>query len=331
MFEESTQKSPKVVRKLGRGATQPSNRRIAEVAWLYYVKGKTQGEIALSLSLSRPTIISYLKQAKERGIVNIKLAPEHYRLNELGEQVAEKYALTSAYVVPSESTSKQQILNDVCEAAAHFLPHWLQPNDQLGVSWGETISIVAEAVPHWQIDGLIVRQLIGSMANSFLNTSESCTTDIARRLSGYCVNINAPAVCTSIELAQALSNEPAIKEQLNSLEKCNKTLFSLSACTLDTHAVRFKVTSKSDIRQYKAKGAVGIIVGRFIDADGNRVLGDYDKRLISATHDTILSSEGLLVVSGSEKCKATHAALLGGYARHVVLDSKMAESLLNSK
>ena len=53
----------------------PSNKIVAEVAWMYYVKNLNQGEIADALSLSRPTVISYLKLAKERNIVCIQVAP----------------------------------------------------------------------------------------------------------------------------------------------------------------------------------------------------------------------------------------------------------------
>ena len=54
----------------------PSNKIIAEVAWMYYVRNLNQGEISDALSISRPTVISYLKLAKERNIVCIQVSPE---------------------------------------------------------------------------------------------------------------------------------------------------------------------------------------------------------------------------------------------------------------
>jgi len=47
---------------------------VAEVAWLYYTKEMTQGDIAKALNLSRPTVISYLRLARERQIVCVKIA-----------------------------------------------------------------------------------------------------------------------------------------------------------------------------------------------------------------------------------------------------------------
>ncbi|MCM2403365.1 sugar-binding transcriptional regulator [Rhizobium sp. S153] len=308
----------------------PSNKIVAEVAWMYYVKNLNQGEIADALSLSRPTVISYLKLAKERNIVCIQVAPEHYRVNAMADALTEKYGLKSVHVVPDDGMQGEMLTRAVCEVAAHHLPNFLQKGDVLGVSWGQTVSFVSEYVPHWPIEDLTVRQLLGSIANPLLSTSESCTTEIARRLDAYCINFNAPAVCSSAALATALKAEPIIREQLENLHKCNKSIFSLSPCTPDTHVVQFKIATVEEIDEYRNRGAVGIIAGRFIDEAGQAVLGDLDERIIGADHDLLRKMEGLLVVSGVFKLDAARAALRGGFVDHLVTDTKMAELLTST-
>lgn len=310
---------------------QPSSKIVAEVAWMYYVRGLNQGEIADALSLSRPTVISYLKAAKDRNIVCIRIAPEHYRINALADALREKFALKSVHVVPDEGAQGEALARTVCEVAAHYLPNLLKPEDVLGVSWGQTVSFVSEYVPDWPIEGLTVRQLIGSIANPLLSTSESCTTEIARRLDAYCINFNAPAVCSTAALADALKREPIIREQLEGLRKCNKAIYSLSPCTPDTHVVQFKIATAADIEDYSRRGAVGIIAGRFIDRDGQAVLGDLDGKIIGVDHDLLRSMEGLLVVSGNFKRDAALAALRGGFVDHLVVCAPLAELLAEAK
>lgn len=305
----------------------PSDRNVAEVAWLYYVKGLNQAQIAKRLTLSRPTVINYLRLARDRRIVGTKIVGAHFRTNELADALRERYSLESAHVTPYEGDDRE-IIWQVCEAAAHFLPDFVNEGDVLGVSWGQTVSYVSERIPWWPVRSLVVRQLIGSLANPLLPTSENCTTEIARRLSAQCVNLNAPAVCTDPDLAARLRAEPIISEQLVRLLDCNKAIYSLSPCTLDTHVVQFKIATEKDISCYKSKGAVGILVGRFIDTDGEPVLGDLDERMIGADHAALKGMLGLLVVSGLAKLDATRAALNGGYASHVVLDAQLAEALL---
>jgi DNA-binding transcriptional regulator LsrR (DeoR family) len=301
---------------------------IAEIAWLYHIKGLTQGEIAKKKELSRPTVISYLKLAKSRGIVSIKLDPLHGRVNELADQIRERFNIKTAYVVADHQQSDLETLEAVCEFAAHALPDFLDPNDQLGVSWGETLSIMANMVPFAPIPGLVVRQLIGSMANPLVMTAESCTTEIARRLDGKCVNLNAPAVCSNVKLAEALRNEHIISQQLERLRDCNKAVYSVSPCTLDTHVVRFKVSTREELKAYERRGAVCNLAGRFLDAGGNAVKGELDDRLLSVQLSDLRRMKGMLVVSGTHKATPAVSVLSGGYADCIVLDEKLAKAML---
>jgi DNA-binding transcriptional regulator LsrR (DeoR family) len=92
--------------------------------------------------------------------------------------------------------------------------------------------------------------------------------------------------------------------------------------------VQFKIATEKDIADYVRRGAVGIIAGRFVDADGRPVLGELDDRLISADHETLRAMTGLLVVSGLHKLEPTRAALKGGYVNEMVVDTVLAEALL---
>lgn len=307
---------------------QPSDETVAEVAWHYYVKQRTQSEISKLLNLSRPTIISYIKIAKERQIVCVKIDGNHFIVNDLTEKFKTLFNLDSIRIVPDEGLTGDELTHNVCEVAAYFLPNFVEEGDILGVSWGQTISFVSERIPYWPIKNLAVHQIIGSMANPLLPTCESCSTEIARRLSATCVNLNAPAVCTTAKLAKELKKEPIIEEQLNNLKTCNKVIYSLSPCTLDTHVVQFKLATSSDISDYVEKGAVGIIAGRFIDANGKPVLGELDTRMLGIDLVDLKNMNGLLVASGIQKADACLAALRGGYVDNLVLDMKLAEEVI---
>ncbi|HEY0213528.1 MAG TPA: sugar-binding domain-containing protein [Paenirhodobacter sp.] len=308
--------------------SSPSDRIIAEAAWLYYIKNLTQGEIAARLGLSRPTVISYLKQAKERQIVSVRLTGDHLRINDLAEGLMERFGIEAAYVVPENDLGAAMVMHEVCVAAGQILADFLEAGDQLGVSWGRTVSDVAENMPYWPVADLTVRQLIGSMANPLLPTSERCSTEIAHRLSALCINLNAPAVCSSSALAEMLRSEAIIAQQLDLLGQCNKAIYSVSPCTPDTHVVKFKIATEGDVADYRRNGAVGIIAGRFVDAQGGAVLGPLDGRLIGADHRALRGMKGLLVVTGMDKLHAATAALRGGYVCRLVLDAPLAAAIL---
>ena len=236
------------------------------------MRGLNQAEIAKHLQLSRPTVISYLKLARNRQIVGVKLAALHFRVNDLADKMWELLGLQTVIVVPDNKNPDQALLN-VCEAAAHYLPEYVEQGDVLGVSWGQTVSFVSKRLPWWPISNLTVRQLTGSMANPLLPTCESCTTEISRRLSAHCVNLNAPAVCSDAKLASRLRAEPIISEQLERLLDCNKAIYSLSPCSFDTHVVQFKVATRDDISAYVAKGRSASFPGVLLMLTGLRFRG----------------------------------------------------------
>jgi DNA-binding transcriptional regulator LsrR (DeoR family) len=307
---------------------QPTDSLIAEIAWQYYIKGLTQGEIAKQKELSRPTVMSYLKLARNRGIVSIKLDPVHGRTNDIADQLRKCFNLKTVHVVAGEQGSDLQTLEAVCEFGAHTLPDFLDPNDELGVSWGQTLSIMANMVPIIPIPGLVVRQLIGSMANPIVVTAESCTTEIARRLDAECINLNAPAVCSNVKLARALRREQIISQQLEKLRSCNKAVYSVSSCTPDTHVVRFKVCTREELKGYEKRGAVCNLAGRFLDAGGNAVKGELDDRLICVQLSDLRRMKGMLIVSGTNKAAPALSVLRGGYAECMVVDEKLAKAIL---
>ena len=59
---------------------------LAAVAELYYKDGLTQAEIGKRLGLSRQTIVSYLRQGKKLGIVEIKIKGSAYSGSGFPEQ-----------------------------------------------------------------------------------------------------------------------------------------------------------------------------------------------------------------------------------------------------
>ena len=75
---------------------------LAAVAELYYKDGLTQDAIAKRLGLSRATIVNYLRQGREKGIVDIQIKGSAYTGSELSQELREKYGLSDVYITNTE-------------------------------------------------------------------------------------------------------------------------------------------------------------------------------------------------------------------------------------
>ncbi|MGB8812325.1 MAG: sugar-binding transcriptional regulator [Paracoccaceae bacterium] len=299
------------------------------VAWMYYQDGMNQKDIADRLGISRATVVNYLQEARERGYIRITLNAPAFTTHRAALALCKKYGLAAAYVVPDEGCDSETAFMRVVRGAADWLPKLLEPGDKLGVAWGRTVYEMAELVEAQTIEDLTVLQLVGSMATPYGFTAEACSTRLAQRLGARCLNLHAPAVISSITLARELRAEPIIHAQLELLETVNKFLFSVGTCDPTSHIVVSGLATLDDLNWHKAKGAIGVLCGRFIDSAGHAIPGPMSDRMIGVPIDRLVGLDmGILVTPGVDKLAATQAAIRGGYVTHLVTGLSVAEALL---
>lgn len=302
---------------------------VIEVAWLYYHDGLNQKDIAETLGISRATVVNYLAEAREKELIRITLAAPAFTTHRLAVELCERFGLTAAYVVPDEGADTEDQFARVVRGAALWLPDLLAPGDNLGVAWGRTVFDLAEALETTRTEDMTVLQLVGSMATPYGFTAEACSTRLAQRLGARCLNLHAPAILSSVELAQALRAEPIIRIQLDEIEKLNKLLFSVGTIKPDSHIMSAGLASMADLDHYVRHGAAGVICGRFVDGEGRAIDGPMEERMIGIPLERLVGLPmGILVTPGHDKLAATMAAIRGGYVTHLVTGTTVAEALL---
>ena len=303
---------------------------VVQAAWLYYHDGLNQSAIADYLDVSRATVVGWLQRARESGLVRVRLDDGAFAGHRLALALRERFDLAGAHVLPdAPGEDAETVFLRVARGAAAWLPSLLAPRDRLGVSWGRTVFEMAEAMEPVAVEGLTVTQLVGSMATPYGFTAEICSTVVARRLSAACVNLHAPAVLSDPELAARLRAEPIIGAQLDALARCNKAVFAAGSCTPGSHIVGAGVATLDELEDYLERGAVGVVCGRFVGADGREVPGPLSERIIGVRLESLVGLEtGLLVSTGADRTASMLAAIRGGYATHVVTAASTAEALL---
>lgn len=302
---------------------------VIEVAWLYYHDGLNQKDIAETLGISRATVVNYLAEAREKELIRITLAAPAFTTHRLAVELCDRFGLTAAYVVPDEGADTEDQFARVVRGAALWLPDLLAPGDNLGVAWGRTVFDLAEALETTRTEDMTVLQLVGSMATPYGFTAEACSTRLAQRLGARCLNLHAPAILSSVELAQALREEPIIRIQLDEIEKLNKLLFSVGTIKPDSHIMSAGLASMADLDHYVRRGAAGVICGRFVDGEGRAIDGPMEDRMIGIPLERLVGLPmGILVTPGHDKLAATMAAIRGGYVTHLVTGTTVAEALL---
>ena len=319
-------------RKTASEPTRPVSRdesAFIEAAWLYYHEGLNQNEIAARLCISRASVVNYLNEVRSRGWVKLYLDRDVFRRHEYAAQLRDIYGLSDVLVVPDDAAEPGAELSRVTRAAADWLPSLLSPGDRLGVSWGQTVYQMARQMTVNPIDNLRVVQLLGSCPARPDFAAEDCTSIIAQKLNGLPVNLHVPLLFSSREVRDIVSQEPDIAAQIDELATCNKCVLACGVCDVDAHVVNTGIIDADDIAKYREKGAVGVICGRLIDANGHPVYAAVEDRMIGVTLEGMLDKEmALLIVAGEGRAASARAAIRGGYVTHLAISTRIAAELL---
>jgi DNA-binding transcriptional regulator LsrR (DeoR family) len=297
-------------------------------AWLYYEERLTQEEIADRLGVSRATVVNFLQEARERGIVTIAVSSEHLQGVRIAREIASRFGLANCVVVPDDG-GRAPDYERIGRAGARFLLEVLGSGDVLGVSWGRTVLALGEALAQASLPHVSVVQIAGSAIGTEDFTPEFCTSIIANRIGARCVNLHAPGIVSRPEIKALFMQEPALVAQFDLLRSCSKILFGVTGMGTGSTAIRSGYLSEATARPYLEQGAVGVISGRFIDARGRPVLGELDERIIGLTLEEINRiPERICVAGGRDKVDAIGGMLAGGYATVLITDEVTALALL---
>lgn len=297
-------------------------------AWLYYQEGLTQEEVARTIGVGRTTVLGWLADARERGLITVTIRPDALSTIETAQRLCAAFGLEDALVIPDDRGRRPPLMR-IGEAGASYLRAMLQPEDVLGVAWGRTVLAMSNALVDSSIDGLSVVQVVGSMASDDGFSAEECTSNIARRLGGRAIHLHLPAAVSTPELKEALIAEPSVQRGLHALKRCTKLLFGI--CTVEANSLVFHsgLIGPRESAAYKAGGAVGVVAGRFFDAHGEAVRGELDDRLIGMTLEEIRRvPQRIAVAGGPEKVASIAGALAGGLVTSLITDQKTAEALV---
>lgn len=299
-------------------------------AWLYYEDELTQSEIATVMGISRPTVIAYLAEARERGIVNISINGDRFRALSLARQLSAHFGLKDCLVIPAEGGAAS-LIERLGRAGAQALGWHLRAGDMIGIGWGRTMLAVAEAAGAPGLSDLTVMPATGAMTADLSCAPELCATRLAQNLSARMIPVSAPAILSDPGMRDGLLQEPVLAAQLSNLTRLDMVLLGLSPLRPGStvEASGFLTTPEENRDSYRY--AVGAIAGRFYDAAGKAVPGSLDSRTIGIDLPGLLRVPTRIgVCGGFDKVQALLGALRGELVNVLVTDSATAEGILRA-
>jgi lsr operon transcriptional repressor len=162
-------------------------------AWLYYMEGLTQADIARRLGTTRLRINRILVDARHNGLVGITLNSELASCVELEQQLIRDFRLKDAVIVPTPG-DEEQIPVILGRATASFVSHYLESHRirGFGIGWGRTLREMNRHVRAGRYPDLCVNSMMGGLTRGLEINTFDIVSELARRLSSQCQYLAAP-------------------------------------------------------------------------------------------------------------------------------------------
>jgi deoxyribonucleoside regulator len=209
-----------------------ATRLLVKVAQLYHLQGLNQDQVGRQLGVSRSKVSRMLKEARDRGLVEISI---HYPVRfslELERQLESALGLREAVVVNVGGDSGGQASGAVAGAAAEYLQRLLQPGDVLGVSGGETVALTAQVMPSNTTEGVSVAQLgaaVPMLGEGMAYSSAEVALQLAQKLGGMdrLVLIPVPSLLDTATIRDALLLDTGVQQAMALLASCTVALVGI--------------------------------------------------------------------------------------------------------
>ena len=303
-------------------------------AELYYEENQTQDEIGVILRLTRWKVGRLLASAKANGFIRIEIVHPRARRLPIERRLRESTGLTDAIVVSSAGVSSDaELQSRTAQAAADYLTSLRPIPRTLGISWGRTLHDVSLHLKQGWAPGVNVVQINGGVSlNQRTGTAASTAVTIAHKADGSATLLPSPAIFERLETKQAIEADRTVAGVLALARNAQAYVFSAGQADANSALVDSGYLTVAQIDDLVARGAVGDVVGRYIDQNGRIVDPELNERTVGIQLDQLRRAPlTIAVISGRSKHAIARAVVRNGLCTVLVTDEDTANALLQDK
>jgi deoxyribonucleoside regulator len=300
--------------------------------YLYYQEDMGIQEIGQQLGISRFRVSRYLKEARERGIVQIQIRDPKIKYEQVALQLERTFALSRAVVVATPYDPDPDATRLAIGQAATCLFCDLRPDTSIGITWGRTIAYMVRELPPNACQAERVVELVGGFGQITSTVSaRAVALWSSEKLKAECTQLPAPIICESDETARSLLAESSVRQTLTLAAQCDMAVVGVAPLAPSSLLFQAGYLSEDDLDDLIAANAVGSILGRFFDANGYECDTKFRTRAISLTFDAYLQiPERIVLAGGYEKVQGILGLIRGGLITTLVTDSDTAIAVLEA-
>lgn len=305
-------------------------RRLAEIAYMYYIDGLNQSQIAKEYSISRSMVSTMLSEAKELGIVNVQIEDSELYCFDLQNKMKKIFDIEKAIIVPKLSKTEENLRYQLADACINYLNHIIKDDTTIAVSWGRTLYAIANRIRTTGKDNIKICPLVGGVGNEMTMYHSNMICDImAKNLGGKSYGLYAPVFVSTKEVKEVIFQDKSINNVMEISKNADLAIMSVGNI-FSSVMIEAKSLEDSEVDELLKLGAIGDINASLFNKDGKIIKTDLIERTISVSMKSLKRIPKIIVIAGGKnKLEAIHAALKGKLMDVLITDEEVARNILN--
>ncbi len=302
----------------------------ARAAWLSYVGGYRQEDIAERLHVSRIKVNRLIAKAHRHGMVRVFVEGTAADCVALEDELARRFGLKFALVAPNLNGGDLP-LSTLGNAGSRFLHSVLEdgPDLTIGVGHGRTIASVVDNLPRVARPGVRFVSLLGGIVRNAVANPFDIIHRLGERTGGQTYFMPVPFVADSVADKAVLTAQRSLREVFELASETELCVVGVGELGDNAFMRLSGMVSDADFRELREAGAVGEVLGQFLDGNGRPLDVDVNLRSIGLKLDD-LRGDGRRVVAiagGPSKVAAIAAVLRTGAITGLITDEGTARSI----
>lgn len=301
----------------------------ARAAWLYYIGGRTQDEIAGQLNISRQAAQRLVALAVAEKLIKFRLDHRLSRGLELAAALRLRFALDLCEVAPADPNAPGPVAG-IATTAAAVIESYLGRRDPviLAFSTGRTLLATALEVSVPANPEHRIVSVVGAMSRDGRASPYEVVMRLGARTGAQCFPMPTPVVADSVEERQLLQTQRSFATLSDLAHRAAASFFGLSQVGWGAPLHRDGFITDDEVRTMLDAGAVGEIAGWSFDVQGRLLEHGTNERVAGIPLARPARPCSVAVAGGPEKVNAIRAALRGRLISGLITDEATAEALL---
>lgn len=305
----------------------------ARAAWLHFVGGLTQSEVARRLGVPNSRAHRYIARAQSDGLVRVFVDATAAECVDLETYLIEHFGLSYCRVAMDVPETGPLPLRALSALGADFL---MQSTAQgkhkvIGVGHGRTLSASVDAMGRVQDNGTVFVSVLGGLTRSYAANPYDVIYRLALKTSAEAYMLPVPMYAKTAADRDVLLAQPGMDTATDLISQASLIVLGIgNPHGIANEAVAAELNALPTVEAKHLKSATAEMLGQFLDDEG-RILDRVGRdRATAPPLETLSGRDVVAIAGGKSKVEAIRATLKSGLLTGLITDEATARAIVES-